>query len=141
MKSQVLHTVWRSVSGEAAGEIWHWSLLGVKGLNNQPRTPHPVSQYGHNPLTYAHDFRFIWFVCGCCYDNLLSRFPVHWLTQVDNILPRFARLAQSGPVHWPVQAVDLRVSKNTCKARRDQHMQSWGLRRHNCASSFDSATD
>ena len=34
MKSQVLHTVWRSVSGEAAGEIWHWSLLGVKGLRD-----------------------------------------------------------------------------------------------------------
>ena len=25
MKSQVLHTVWCYISGEAAGEIWHWS--------------------------------------------------------------------------------------------------------------------
>ena len=32
MKSQVLHTVWCYISGEAAGEIWNWSLLGVKGL-------------------------------------------------------------------------------------------------------------
>ena len=32
MKSQVLHTVWCNISGQAAGEIWHWSLLGVKGL-------------------------------------------------------------------------------------------------------------
>ena len=32
MKSQVLHTVWCNVSGEAAGEILNWSLLGVKGL-------------------------------------------------------------------------------------------------------------
>ena len=32
MKSQVLHTVWAYISVEAAGEIWHWSLLGVKGL-------------------------------------------------------------------------------------------------------------
>ena len=31
MKSHVLHTVWCYISGEAAGEIWHWSLLGVKG--------------------------------------------------------------------------------------------------------------
>ena len=30
MKSQVLHTVWCNISGEAAGEIWNWSLLGVK---------------------------------------------------------------------------------------------------------------
>ena len=28
MKSQVLHTVWGNISGEAAGEIWDWSLLG-----------------------------------------------------------------------------------------------------------------
>ena len=32
MKSQVLHTVWCIISGEAAGEIWRWSLLGVKRL-------------------------------------------------------------------------------------------------------------
>ena len=32
MKSQVLHTVWCYISSEAAGEIWHWSFLGVKGL-------------------------------------------------------------------------------------------------------------
>ena len=30
MKSQVLHTVWCNISDEAAGKIWHWSLLGVK---------------------------------------------------------------------------------------------------------------
>ena len=32
MKSQVLLTVWCNISGEAAGEIWSWSFLGVKGL-------------------------------------------------------------------------------------------------------------
>ena len=32
MKNQVLHTVWCNISGETAGEIWTWSLLGVKGL-------------------------------------------------------------------------------------------------------------
>ena len=30
MKSQVLLTVWCNISGEAAGEIWYWSLLEVK---------------------------------------------------------------------------------------------------------------
>ena len=34
MKSQVLLTVWYNISGEAAGEIWHWSLSGVKGLSH-----------------------------------------------------------------------------------------------------------
>ena len=32
MKSKVLHTVWCNIPGEAAGEIWNWSLLGLKGL-------------------------------------------------------------------------------------------------------------
>ena len=32
MKSQVLHTVWYYISFEAAGQIWYWSLLGVKGF-------------------------------------------------------------------------------------------------------------
>ena len=32
MISQVLHTVRCNISGGAAGEIWNWSLLGVKGL-------------------------------------------------------------------------------------------------------------
>ena len=32
MKSQVLHTVWCHISCEAAGEFWHWSLSGLKGL-------------------------------------------------------------------------------------------------------------
>ena len=36
MKSQVLLTVWCNISGEAAGEIWHWSLSGVKGLRSTP---------------------------------------------------------------------------------------------------------
>ena len=43
MKSQVLRTVMYNISGETAGEIWHWSLLGVKGLNLPAvliRTPH-----------------------------------------------------------------------------------------------------
>ena len=30
MKRQVLHTLLRNVSGEAAGEIWNWSLSGVE---------------------------------------------------------------------------------------------------------------
>ena len=32
MKSWILHTMWCIITGEAAGEIWNWSLLGVKGL-------------------------------------------------------------------------------------------------------------
>ena len=33
MKIQVLHIVGCNISAEAAGEIWHWSLLVMKGVN------------------------------------------------------------------------------------------------------------
>ena len=32
MKSQFLYTVWCDITGEAAGEVWTSSLMGVKGL-------------------------------------------------------------------------------------------------------------
>ena len=35
MNNQVLHTVWCNIFGEAAGEIWNCSPLGVKGLKFQ----------------------------------------------------------------------------------------------------------
>ena len=31
MKGQVLHAVWYNIPCEAVGEIWNWSLLGMKG--------------------------------------------------------------------------------------------------------------
>ena len=39
MKSKVLLTVWCHISCEAAGEFWHWSLSGVKGLKIWNRSP------------------------------------------------------------------------------------------------------
>ena len=38
MKSQVLNIVWCHITGEAAGELWNWSVLGVKGLKGNRRT-------------------------------------------------------------------------------------------------------
>ena len=32
MKSSFLYAVWCSISGEASGDNWNWSLLGVEGL-------------------------------------------------------------------------------------------------------------
>ena len=33
MKAMFPDTVWCNITGVAAGEIWTWELLGVKGLN------------------------------------------------------------------------------------------------------------
>ena len=42
MKSQVLHTVWCNMTGEATGEIWTWSLLGVNVHVRRVFVPVPV---------------------------------------------------------------------------------------------------
>ena len=34
MKGQILHTVWCYISGEAAGEIWNWSLCILSFLDH-----------------------------------------------------------------------------------------------------------
>ena len=47
MKRHVLHTVWCNISGEAAGEIWKWSLLGVKGLKLDLAAAHQEKRPGH----------------------------------------------------------------------------------------------
>ena len=58
MQSQVLHTVWCNISGQAAGEIQNWSVLGVKGLTkaltlilalDQKRTNAFYSDNARNP--------------------------------------------------------------------------------------------
>ena len=40
MKIQVLRTVWCYISGEAAGEIWNWSLLGEWSTSHFPLQAH-----------------------------------------------------------------------------------------------------
>ena len=53
MKNQVLYTVWCYISGEAAGKIWSWSLLGLRGFTF---SWHPVSWHGSELYKYC-DFR------------------------------------------------------------------------------------
>ena len=50
MNSQVLHTVWCNIFGEAAGEIWHLSLLGVKGLIIKAPFTHPIFEAIFNAI-------------------------------------------------------------------------------------------
>ena len=70
MKSQVVHTVWRNIAGEAAGEIRNWSPLGVKGLidlrRNGSRIQEPYFYFlEFIPSVVYHSSFFIhhWFLC------------------------------------------------------------------------------
>ena len=90
MKSQVLHTVWCNISCEAAGEFWHWSLSGVKGLMHfiglvsctaisnayavltDPKKKKMYDQYGHeSPQPAAREYGYYDYSrgfegeCGC----------------------------------------------------------------------------
>ena len=70
MKNQVLHTVWCNISGETAGEIWTWSLLGVKGLKEYLQTAYrwiyaqekfgTVSIYGHIHFSIMWHLSYLW---------------------------------------------------------------------------------
>ena len=51
MKNQVLYTVWCYISGEAAGKIWSWSLLGLRGFTF---SWHPVSWHGSKLYKYCN---------------------------------------------------------------------------------------
>ena len=67
MKSQVLHTVWCNISGEVGGEIWHWSLSGVKGLTEGKQVFRRLqlpqnSMYHHDNVT-SHIIFLIWAAC------------------------------------------------------------------------------
>ena len=75
MKTQVLHTVWCIISGEAAGEIWNWSLMGVKWLTNTS-TVKPVLPAGHTNHQARHRMYHIFVMRGplsaSSQNNLLS---------------------------------------------------------------------
>ena len=86
MKSQVLHTVWHSISGEAAGDIWHWSLTGLKGLMGLQlgKVPHcwpwlqPVNYWTHwnhftlNVLYVSHVILNFCVSLHICHENTMA---------------------------------------------------------------------
>ena len=56
MKSQILHTIWCTIFGAAAGEIWSWSVLGMKGLIDcfYLPCPAPWKNLDRCSLFYSH---------------------------------------------------------------------------------------
>ena len=61
MKSQVLQTAWCNISGEAAGEFWSWSLLGVKGLRKRKLTDDECGNVLHTCFCFLS---FLLFFCS-----------------------------------------------------------------------------
>ena len=84
MKSQVLHTVWCGISGEAAGEIGDWSPLGVKGLRPPSPSPCAVPELRTVLAVMCRDRTWVvWPVLICTYHQgymLLS----NWWCSCDN---------------------------------------------------------
>ena len=68
MKSQVLHTAWCYISGEAGGEIWYWSLLGMKGLMLSGRHSRGPSADGRSTV----DTRSVFLVGPNCFCSTYS---------------------------------------------------------------------
>ena len=85
MKSQVLHTVWCHISCEAAGEFWHWSLSGVKGLTGKSR-----SNTLSDPNALSSGFILPWYILFIMFALSLC-FPekgyAWWRCSPSKILP------------------------------------------------------
>ena len=85
MESQVLHTVWRNISGEAAGEIWNWSLLGVKGFKASPLStwrPLAISQL----KAFAHTHGRCYYI-DCNWMAVKTLLEVTWDENIRAITP------------------------------------------------------
>ena len=115
MKSQVLLTVWCNISGGAGGEIWHWSLSGVKGLSSlefdwaqifaqlEPRFP-PFGHLSQLKPTFAKLFCY-------CYVTTRSHSDNNWLAIIGGIIwppadasldfVTWLKLAWVGSAVWP----------------------------------------
>ena len=100
MKSQVLHTVWCHISCEAAGEFWHWSLSGVKGLTNQKTHQACGSPIHHNynmlPAVIKWDIMSAPIECYECRLNNLKCESVTMHFELGHFSPR-ARTEQEQP--------------------------------------------
>ena len=73
MKSQVLHTVWRKISGEAVEENWSLSLLGVKGLIGRD-----------NLLFELIELAFVYSVQCVCFSGSLTTQVIKEYFPLDN---------------------------------------------------------
>ena len=115
MKSQVLHTVWCNISGEAAGEIWTWSLLGVEGLMHF-RVSMPPDPRGYEctlvsrPLTRRTPRSLILVTIAClqilthspplpCIHTTWLAFKVEW-RRVDELSSAHPRLTRAIILHF-----------------------------------------
>ena len=115
MKSQLLHTPWRNISGEAAGEIWKWSPLGVKGLKctsvskftNSTHTwlwESQVKFAGSSVPTRAPRTRsFPRLLCPRSWDSMF--FPRSWRCVAFSRLVVPRSRGNSSSLHWPYSRI------------------------------------
>ena len=82
LRNQVLHTVSSYISGEAAGEIWNWALLGVKGLK---------------PVRSARLYEVRLQVAWLRRDRFLTQTPL-----LDTDAVRFTSRVGPECSHWPI---------------------------------------
>ena len=85
MKSHVLHTVWCNISGEAAGEIWNWSALGLKGVIQFSKFTHPL---GFVHMTFVCLSRNGVFHKASVFESANVQFFDHRITKHCNVISK-----------------------------------------------------
>ena len=113
MESQVLHTAWCYISGEAAGEIWNWSLLGVKGLkvNEEGLTLERALSNRHFEQQNEYEYHTV----SCSYQSTqLVHRCFHWHANAASL----ATIAGSGLFESYQYSVDTSVLVLSIRSRK-----------------------
>ena len=115
MKSQVLHTVWCDISGEAAEEMWKWSLLRVKGLNYQ-------FSLAHLYISLLKVGRMYFLTLGVMIFEIKRAQPVSQTCAVNGFIPR-----RPLPLSWNGPNVNFCLVKKRCIVNQSMlhEQKSW----------------
>ena len=160
MKSQVLLTVWCNISGGAGGEIWHWSLSGVKGLTgyvDRSRWKNLIGIFrpdkvrwsrGSVPRSLFPEFRNIKILIWDCVFPLLQQSVEKKKDGNVSLVPSHKKLNPNKRVTEDLncaELVNVGTGSGFAKSRAEDHYEAIGgdevhqyrssLRKHLCARS------
>ena len=98
MKSQILQTVDCDISGEAAVEIWNWSLLGMKGFKISGGAQGEVKLFSTTITSYPHKVDMV----VVKFRGRLAAWQIAWQVAVLGLFKKYPEMVRAGTVltYW-----------------------------------------
>ena len=112
----ILHTVWCNISGEAAGEIWHWSLFSLGSERVKDPFTMRFEQARRLPLVSVRRTAY----CAACLQTRTS--PYRWSDTPFSLhgVPG-ARVARKQHVVVRLMFVSRHHHSKECKGKKSRH--------------------